>query len=234
MKDVTDSTFEVDVLERSDTVPVVVDLWAPWCGPCRSLGPLIEEVIASTDGKVELTKVNVDENPRISATFQVQSIPAVYALKDRKIVDGFIGAVPKDKIQAFVSKLTESSSIDILIANGDEDSLIEALSIEPDNVHAIEKLAQMYVDNANYEGAISLIERVPLTPELENIIAKARLLQKGVSLDMSSVENSLNSLLGSVKNDETARQEFLDLLATIPSDDPLHAHYRKELSNRLF
>src|SRR5438045_9759765 len=91
MIEVTDETFEVDVLERSKQVPVVVDLWAPWCGPCRTLGPIIEKVVDATEGKVELVKVNVDENPRVSSTFQVQSIPAVYAIKDGKVVDGFIG-----------------------------------------------------------------------------------------------------------------------------------------------
>ena len=92
--DVTDAEFEQSVLDRSEQVPVVVDLWAPWCGPCRTLGPILEDVIDATGGAVELAKVNVDENPRISAAFQVQSIPAVMAIKDRKVVDGFIGAVP--------------------------------------------------------------------------------------------------------------------------------------------
>src|SRR5215212_9982161 len=95
MADVTDATFEADVLQRSQEVPVVVDLWAPWCGPCRTLGPVLEDVVGATEGKVELVKVNVDENPQISAAFRVQSIPAVYALKDGKVVDGFIGAQPK-------------------------------------------------------------------------------------------------------------------------------------------
>src|SRR5688500_3828777 len=98
--DVTDASFESDVLDRSTQVPVVVDLGAPWCGPCRTLGPIIEKVVADTGGKVVLTKVNVDDNPRISATFQVQSIPAVYALKDRKVVDGFIGAQPEPAVAA--------------------------------------------------------------------------------------------------------------------------------------
>ena len=112
MTDVTDTTFESAVLERSDDVPVVVDLWAPWCGPCRTLGPIIEEVIGQTEGKVELVKVNVDENPQISASFQVQSIPAVYALRNREVVTGFIGALPKAAVQEFVDGLLDESGDD--------------------------------------------------------------------------------------------------------------------------
>src|ERR1700759_2061725 len=93
--DVTDATFEQEVIERSETVPVVVDLWAPWCGPCRTLGPIIEKVIDETGGGGALTKVNVDENPGISQAFGVQSIPLVVALKDGKPVDGFLGAYPE-------------------------------------------------------------------------------------------------------------------------------------------
>ena len=78
--DVTDATFESEVLERSDTLPVVIDLWAPWCGPCRTLGPIIERVVESTGGRVALAKVDVDQNPRIQAAFQAQSIPAVFAI----------------------------------------------------------------------------------------------------------------------------------------------------------
>ena len=84
MVDVTDATFEEEVLRRSSEVPVVVDLWAPWCGPCQTLGPIIEKVVDATEGAVALVKVNVDENPAISASFQVQSIPAVFAMQGRQ------------------------------------------------------------------------------------------------------------------------------------------------------
>ena len=119
MIDVTDATFEEEVLRRSSEVPVVVDLWAPWCGPCRTLGPIIEKVVDATEGAVALAKVNVDENPAISGSFQVQSIPAVFALKDGKVVDGFIGALPEAAVAEFVAKLAPApSEADLLVAEG--------------------------------------------------------------------------------------------------------------------
>ena len=102
MADVTDATFATAVIERSNTVPVVVDLWAPWCGPCKTLTPILERVVGETAGRVELAKINVDENPQVSQAFQVQSIPAVYALKDGQVVDRFSSARPKQFIQEFI------------------------------------------------------------------------------------------------------------------------------------
>ena len=106
--DVTDATFETDVLERSTETTVVVDLWASWCGPCRTLGPTLEKVVDDAPD-VELVKVDVDANPRTAATFQVQSIPAVYAIRDRKVVDSFIGALPEPAVRQWVAGLTPSS-----------------------------------------------------------------------------------------------------------------------------
>src|SRR5207248_7621776 len=175
MIDVTDATFEQDVLERSKQVPVVVDLWAPWCGPCRTLGPIIEQVVGATDGRVELVKVNVDENPRVSATFQVQSIPAVYALRDRKVVDGFIGALPEPAVAEFVARLAPpASEADQLVARGDEASLRRALELGPDHVAAIVALADLLVDRGDGAEALALLERVPETPETRRVAARAR------------------------------------------------------------
>ena len=128
MIDVTDATFEQDVLARSDQVPVVVDLWAPWCGPCKTLGPILEKVVDASNGTVELAKVNVDDNPGIGQAFRVQSIPAVYAIHKRQVVDSFIGALPEPAVADWVAKLTpEPTEADKLAEAGDEDSLRRAL-----------------------------------------------------------------------------------------------------------
>ena len=138
MLDVTDDTFERDVLDRSTEVPVVVDLWAEWCGPCRTLGPILERVVAATEGKVALVKVDVDANPRVATTFQVQSIPAVFALQDRKIVDSFIGALPEPAVQEFVDRLAPAETeADRLVTAGDEASLRAALDLQPDHPGAV-------------------------------------------------------------------------------------------------
>ena len=103
--DVTDATFETEILDRSTEVPVVVDLWAEWCGPCRTLGPILEKVIDETGGQVVLVKVDIDANPQVSPAFRVQSIPAVFALRDGQVVDQFIGAVPEPTVRQFVAGL---------------------------------------------------------------------------------------------------------------------------------
>ena len=235
MTDVVDATFEQDVLERSDQVPVVVDLWAPWCGPCRTLGPVIEKVVGDTDGAVELVKVNIDENPRIAATFQVQSIPAVYAIRDRQVVDGFIGALPEGQVKAFVDRLAPApSEADVLVAAGDEASLRRALEIEPDHAGAVVGLARLLVAAGSPAEALELLGRIPETAESRQIAAEARLAAQEVEVPADGVDVLLDALLPRVKDDEAARQEFLDLLETLPADDPRAPAYRKALASRLF
>ena len=166
MLDVTDDTFERDVLDRSTEVPVVVDLWAEWCGPCRTLGPILERVVAATEGKVALVKVDVDANPRVATTFQVQSIPAVFALQDRKIVDSFIGALPEPAVQEFVDRLAPAETeADRLVAAGDEASLRAALDLQPDHPGAVTALAELLVVRGQGDEALALLERLPETAE---------------------------------------------------------------------
>src|SRR5208282_2220802 len=97
IKDVTAASFMADVIEASRQVPVIVDLWAPWCGPCKQLGPLLEKGVRKAKGKLRLAKGNIDENPRIAQQFRVQSIPAVFAVAGGRVVDGFVGALPESQ-----------------------------------------------------------------------------------------------------------------------------------------
>ena len=232
--DVTDATFEQEVLAKSDEVPVVVDLWAEWCGPCKTLGPILEKVIAETDGKVVLAKVDVDHNPRVAGTFQVQSIPAVYALKGRKVVDGFVGALPEAQVREFVDRLAPTESeVDRLVAAGDEASLRAALEQERDHPGAVVALAELLIGKGETDEALELLARVPETAEVRRVAALAR-VGGGDAPSGADVEAELESLLERVKVDDEARQRYVDLLEVLGPDDPRTAQYRKKLTARLF
>ncbi len=235
MVDVTDETFELEVLERSTQVPVVVDLWAEWCGPCKTLGPILEKVIDETDGRVVLAKVDVDANPRVSATFQVQSIPAVFALKDRKVVGSFVGAVPEASVRQFVDSLSPPpSEADLLVEEGSEDSLRAALAIEPGHVDGVLALANLLVDRGDNEEALALLARIPESQETRHVAARARTGPAAASTATAEVDVKLAELLPSVKTDDAARQQFVDLLEMMGPDDPRTADWRKKLTSALF
>lgn len=232
MTDVTDATFQTAVVERSRTVPVVVDLWAEWCEPCRQLGPILEKVVASTNGRVELAKVDIDKNPGVAQAFRVQSIPAVYAMKDAQVVDGFMGAQGEAAVRDFVDKLVpapELTEVERLVEAGDEASLRAALQIEPENEAATLALAGLLIDDDRTEDAVELLERIPATPEVRRLLALVR-----IGSPDGDVETELAGLLGSVKHDEDARQRFVDLLEVLGPEDPRTAAWRKRLSAALF
>lgn len=231
--DVNDASFEADVLERSFTNPVVVDLWAPWCGPCRTLGPIIEESIDATGGQVTLVKVNVDENPGISQAFRVQSIPAVYALKDGQVVDGFVGAQAQAEVDRFVSSLLpteEEQTMASLLTAGDEGSLRKALELDPGHADAVVALAQLLVDTERSEEALALLQRIPETDATRKVAAAARL----ADAPDDDHDATLAALLDQVRDDDEARQRYVDILELMGPDDPRTARYRKQLTSRLY
>jgi putative thioredoxin len=241
--DTTDASFENDVLARSDTVPVIVDLWAPWCGPCKALSPIIERVVDSTGEAAVLVKVNIDENPMIAQSFQVQSIPAVFAIKDRKVVDRFIGALPEAAVREFVDRLLHApSEAERLVAAGDEASLRSALELDPNLPSAVVALAEVLVGRGEAEEALNLLARIPDLGEARRVAALARLAVAGTTMAPSAegrdgaaeLEGHLDALLERVKSDEMARQELVDLLETMDPSDPRRAQYRRALAARLF
>jgi putative thioredoxin len=231
--DVTDANFQTEVLDKSNEVPVVVDLWAEWCGPCKTLGPIIEKVVDETGGKVVLAKVDVDANPGLSQAFKVQSIPAVYAFKNGTVVDGFMGAYPEHAVKEFVEGLLPSQeqvAVDELIAAGDEGSLRIALSMDPSNEDAIVLLAQLLVDEGRPDEALALLERIPESDRTRHVAALARVGEA----PSDDYDEQLAGLLGQVKDDDEARQKFVDILELMGPSDPRTAEYRRQLTSRLY
>ena len=235
MIDVTDQDFEAQVIEKSHELPVTVDLWAPWCEPCKTLGPLLEKVINAHGGKVLGVKINVDDNPGVSQAFQVQSIPMVVAFKDGQAVDGFMGAQGEPMLEDFVNRLLpteEQNEIDSLIEAGDELSLRAALEIQSDHPEAVLALAELLVADARVDEGLALLERIPESPESRRIAATARTSDS--SGESAEVEAELEALLGQVKTDEDARQRFVDLLEVMGAENPQTLEWRKKLSTALF
>ncbi len=233
MKEVSDATFSADVIERSKDIPVIVDLWAPWCEPCKALTPIIEKAVTATEGKVELVTVNIDENQQIRETFQVQSIPAVYAFKDGAVVDGFMGAQGEEAVTNFVNGLlpTEQEKIiEMLLSEGSEESLTEILTAVPDHNEAIIALAKLYLEQECNEEAISLLNKIPESAESRQLLAIAR--TGDVKTD--EIHERLGNLLHKVKEDEEARQEYIDLLDVLGPESPEANNYRRKLASKLF
>jgi len=233
MVDVTDATFTQEVIDRSNDVAVVVDLWAPWCGPCRQLTPILEEVVAATDGQAILAKVNVDENPQVSAAFRVQGIPAVFGLRNGKVIDSFVGAQGRDAVSAFVQGLlptAEEGEVARLLELGDIPSLRLALELDPANEEVTLALAAAFVDDDRSDEALELLARIPESAASRHIAARARTGEVGDD----DVDARLDDLLDRAAADDAARKELVDLLELLGPDDPRTATYRKALTSRLF
>lgn len=173
--DGTDASFMADVIEASKVQPVIVDFWATWCGPCKSLTPALEKAVTAAKGAVKLVKIDVDKNPAYAGQLRVQSIPTVYAFVNGQPVDGFMGAVPDSQLKAFIEKLAgppAPTDIDELLAQAagfmaEQDmaqagqAFAEALEIDPENVKALAGLARCYLHGGDLERAAELVAMVP-------------------------------------------------------------------------
>ena len=198
IKEATDASFMADVVEASRHQPVLVDFWAPWCGPCRQLTPLLEKVVTAAKGAVKLVKVNVDENPGYAGQLRVQSIPAVFAFKDGQPVDGFMGALPESQLKAFIDRLVgdaggPSADVEALLAQAAESVALgdvggaaqayaQILSLEPENLKAIAGLARCYLVNGDAERATEVLDMAPAgasDPDLTAVRAALALAAKG-------------------------------------------------------
>src|SRR6185503_11149097 len=204
--DTSEASFQQDVIERSYEVPVVVDFWAEWCGPCRMLGPVIEKAVEARSGEVELVKLDTDANQRLAAEYRIQSIPAVKAFKDGRVVDEFVGALPPAQVEEFFDRLVPSEA-DRLVDLGDEASLRRALELAPARVDAATALAKLLFADGRREEARELVDKLPGF-QAEGLAARLRLEELGEDSD------ALQAL------DEGDLERAFDLLiAAMPSAD---------------
>ncbi|SDM17458.1 thioredoxin [Maricaulis salignorans] len=176
VKDSSDSNFMADVVEPSKSVPVLVDFWAPWCGPCRQLGPMIEHVVRQAEGAVRLVKINIDENPGIAQQLRVQSIPAVFAFKDGQPVDGFMGALPESQIKDFIQRISGKGPSEAELKaivdrgmaglesgdlGGAAQDFASVLQLDPGHASALAGLARVWLKSGDIDKASEILGQVP-------------------------------------------------------------------------
>ena len=244
--DVSERDFEAQVVQRSRALPVVVDFWAEWCGPCRSLGPVLEQAAAKREGKIVLAKLDTDANPTISRTFQIQGIPAVKAFRDGRVVDEFVGAKPPPAVERFFDGLVPSEA-DALVAAGDEASLRRALELEPGRADAAVSLARLLHERGERDAALELVDGVAGDFAAEGLAARIRLERDqaaGVgeafsALDAAEHERALELLIGTLQDAEDGAREdirrvIVAVLDELGVEHEVAREYRRRLAAALY
>jgi putative thioredoxin len=246
--DVTEATFQSAVLDRSRTVPVVVDFWAEWCGPCRQLTPVLENAIAARAGKVELAKVDTDAEPGLARTYGIQGIPAVKAFKDGELASEFVGALPPQQVERFLDGLVPSEA-DGLVAKGDEESLRRALELEPTRADAAVSLARTLIARGETDEAGRLLGNVTGNFSADGLLARLKLQQDEGSadtdlseafqaLDEGDQERALELLIGALPQADGAKDDIrrvvVGLLDELGPENPLAREARRRLAAALY
>ena len=225
IKEGSDAGFVVDVIEESRRQPVIVDFWATWCGPCKTLGPALERAVLAARGAVKMVKIDIDKHPRVAGQLGVQSIPTVYGFVDGKPADGFMGSVPESQIKAFIERLTQGgeapNEVDALLALGAESLAVsdlggaaqayaQALQIEPENVSALAGMAKVYLQGGEIEQARQLVAMAPKDIQNPDLIQVRAALELAQSTGDTGV---LERRLAANPADHEARFELAGALA---------------------
>jgi putative thioredoxin len=246
--DVDEANFEQAVIERSRSVPVLVDFWADWCVPCHRLAPVIEAAVDATGGTVELVKVDIEANPEIARRYGVQSIPNVKAFRDGELVDEFTGAQPPAVVEQFVTGLVPRAS-DALLAAGDEASLRAAIELDPARADVRVELARILLADGREDEALEVIKPVDHDREADGLIARSELAHEPQAppiarlgleaLARGEYEAGLRSLLEAIgetsgETRDRIRRVMIGVFAELGDTDPLAMAIRKRLAASLY